>query len=96
MTDDSMDRDDLKERVLALLGYSEEVWGVDRESVEEVAFMEQGWVDSIQIVGVLIDIEDQLGVVLTTEDTERDEIRTVGGLLGIIEARAADNEARPN
>ena len=87
-----MSRPPIRDEVLRILGYSETEWGVPISEVDAVAYMEQGWVDSVHMVGVLIDIEEIFGVELTPEDTEADAMRTVGGLISAVERHLSLNE----
>lgn len=76
-----------KRQILDLLGFTPQAWGVSMDEVDRVAYMEEGIIDSLQMVGLIIDLEECFNIQLTAEDTESDRFRTVGGLVSIVDER---------
>jgi acyl carrier protein len=50
-------------------------------------FLEEGHIDSFGLNDFIMEIEDQFNVALSSEDTQSEEFRSVGGLVEIIENR---------
>ena len=60
------------------------------DAVDGIFYMDAGHIDSLQIIGFIIDVEDEFGIVLSSDDTESDEFRTLGGLSQIVARKVAE------
>jgi acyl carrier protein len=52
-------------------------------------YLDAGLIDSLGIVLMVSELEDKLGVALSSEDMQSYEFQTVGGLIGIFERLTA-------
>jgi acyl carrier protein len=52
-------------------------------------YLDSGDIDSFEIVHFIIDIEENFNISIDADDTESDEFRYIGGLIGIIEKKYA-------
>ena len=50
-------------------------------------FLETGHIDSFTLNEFIIEIEDQFDIVLSPDDTQSEEFRSIGGLIEIIKNR---------
>ena len=48
-------------------------------------YLDEGHVDSINMIQFILEIEEQFGIELTPEDTASEKFRTVDGLIQIVE-----------
>lgn len=59
-----------------------------KDAIMNYNFLANGHIDSFGIMNFIMALEDEFGVALEPKDTESDEFRTVGGLVGIISKKA--------
>lgn len=79
----------IRSRLLDLLAFDPQVWGVTEDAADNVLYMDAGHVDSLHIIGFIIDVEDEFEIVLSSDETESDEFRTLGGLTAIVSRKLA-------
>ena len=79
----------IRSRLLELMTFDSQAWGVPIEAADGIFYMDAGHVDSLQIIGLIIDVEDEFDIILSSEDTESDEFRTLGGLSQIVARKVA-------
>lgn len=54
-------------------------------NVDEINFVDDGYMDSLGLVQFVAEIEDEFEIEFTEEEMETDEFRTVGTLIKMIE-----------
>ena len=80
-------KDSVREYVLAAVGRKAKLPAdVD---VETFNYIDSGYVDSIEIIKFVVDIEAKFNVEISDADLESPEFRTVGGLVAIINRKVA-------
>lgn len=76
---------DVRERVLAFFAAR----GLASDG-DDVAYLDEGLLDSMGIVMMISEFEEEFGIRFTPDDLQSEEFATVGGLIQTIErARAA-------
>ena len=86
-----MDRQEIRKKLVGMLAIVDEELA-KRDDIGEDAEIRDGLgLDSLQVVELLFEIEEELGVKI--EDEEAQQLRTVGSLLDIIEAKFQGNGA---
>lgn len=58
--------------------------GIDIDSFN---YVESGYVDSLGLIQFIATIEDEFGIEFTDEDLQNPKLKTIGGLIEIIQAR---------
>jgi acyl carrier protein len=80
-------KDSVREYVLAAVGRKAKLPAdVD---VETFNYIDSGYVDSIEIIKFVVDIEAKFNVEISDADLGSPEFRTVGGLVAIINRKMA-------
>ncbi len=75
-------RDEIVEYIVTLL---EKKRPIDRDIVvEELRYIEKGYVDSLGLMKFIVQIEDRFGIEILEDDMVSEEFSTVGGLVKII------------
>ncbi len=75
-------RDEVLEYIVTLL---EKKKPIDRDIVvEELRYIEKGYVDSLGLMKFIVQIEDRFGIEILEDDMVSEEFSTVGGLVKII------------
>ena len=59
-------------------------------NVDEINFVDDGYMDSLGLVQFVAEIEDEFEIEFTEEEMETDEFRTVGTLIKMIENKIQD------
>jgi acyl carrier protein len=85
-----MDRQQLRETLLDVL--EQETWERPTNLADEVKIRDGLKLDSVDLLGVTLRVENQLGISLDARDFEK--IVTVGDLLSAIEAKLAAADKR--
>ncbi|MBI4677661.1 MAG: acyl carrier protein [Elusimicrobia bacterium] len=80
--------DDVKRKVFAYLETQRPLPGADETEKLRYDYLDTGFVDSVQVVELVMQLEDDLGVRLEPEHLQSEEFRTVGGLIQIIQRLA--------
>ena len=80
-----MDREELKKKLQDMLAVVDEDVAKSVQITDETEIREGLGLDSLQIVELLFEIEEQLEVKI--EDEEAQRLRTVGNLLDVIEQK---------
>ena len=78
-----MDRNQVLEKVLDFFRQK----GIEVENiqqVEKVRYLDQGWLDSFDLVDFLTYLEQEFNVELPPEDLQTDSFRTIGGVVETI------------
>jgi acyl carrier protein len=73
--------------IISLLEKHGFVPGNDEEEKRNYRFLETGHIDSFKLNEFIMEIEDQFDIVLSPDDTESEEFRSIGGLIEIIKKR---------
>lgn len=80
-------KDTVREHVLAAIGRKAKLpAAVD---IETFNYIDSGYVDSIEIIKFVVDIEAAFNVEISEADLESPEFRTVGGLISMIGGKIA-------
>jgi len=83
-------KDSVREFVLASIGRKAKLpTDVD---IETFNYIDSGYVDSIEIIKLVVDIEAAFNVEVSEADIESPEFRTVGGLVSIINKKVGAKE----
>jgi len=78
-------KDAVREYVLAAIGRKAKLpTAVD---IETFNYIDSGYVDSIEIIKFVVDIEAKFNIEITDADLESPEFRTVGGLISMISGK---------
>ena len=78
-----MDREQILEKVLDFFRQK----GIEvsqTQDVEKVRYLDQGWVDSFDLIDFISYLEQEFGIELTPEELSTDNFRTIGGIVKII------------
>jgi acyl carrier protein len=78
-----MDRKQILEKVLDFFRQK----GIELKNIQEVEnirYLEQGWLDSFDLIDFLTYIEQEFNIELSPEDLQRDSFRTIGGVVETI------------
>jgi acyl carrier protein len=73
--------------IISLLEKHSSVPGQDAKEKRAYRFLETGHIDSFKLNEFIMEIEDQFDIVLSPDDTQSDEFRSIGGLIEIIKNR---------
>jgi acyl carrier protein len=85
-----MDRQQLRETLLDVL--EQETWERPANLTDDVKIREGLKLDSVDLLSVMLRVETQLGINLTSGDFEK--VVTVGDLLNVIQSKLAVGPAR--
>jgi acyl carrier protein len=58
--------------------------------IDRFNFVDTGYVDSIEMIKFVLEIETEFGIEITAADMELADFRTIGGLASIIESKLND------
>tara|TARA_B110000495_G_C22401860_1_gene256657 strand:+ start:94 stop:354 length:261 start_codon:yes stop_codon:yes gene_type:complete len=70
--------------IISLLEKHGSVPGKDEKEKQAYRFLETGHIDSFKLNEFIMEIEDQFDIVLSPEDTQSEEFRSISGLIEII------------
>jgi acyl carrier protein len=73
--------------IISLLEKHGPVPGEDEKEKQAYRFLETGHIDSFKLNEFIMEIEDHFDIVLSPEDTQSEEFRSIGGLIEIIKNR---------
>lgn len=73
--------------IISLLEKHGSVPGEDEKEKRAYRFLETGHIDSFKLNEFIMEIEDHFAIVLSPEDTQSEEFRSIGGLIEIIKNR---------
>lgn len=76
--------------VLDYLGANKPIPGANPEEKLGYDYLDAGHIDSFEIMQMILSMEERFAIRFSEEDLQSEEIRTIGGLAGIIERRAAE------
>ena len=79
--------EDIFNFIVSLLERHGPVSGKDEMEKLAYRFLETGHIDSFTLNEFIIEIEDQFDIVLSPDDTQSEEFRSIGGLIEIIKNR---------
>ena len=79
--------EDIFNFIVSLLEKHGPVSGKDEMEKLTYRFLETGHIDSFTLNEFIIEIEDQFDIVLSPDDTQSEEFRSIGGLIEIIKNR---------
>ncbi len=85
-----MERHELRETLLDVL--EQETWERPANLADHVKIREQLKLDSVDLLSVMLRVETQLGISLSSRDFE--QVVTVGDLLDVIQSKLADGPKR--
>jgi len=83
-----MDRQEIKEKLEGMLAIVNGELAQRDDIGEDTSLRDGLGLDSLQVVELLFEIEEQLGAKI--EDEEAQQLRTVGDLLGVIQKKLGD------
>lgn len=72
--------------IISLLEKHGSVPGENDNEKMAYRFLETGHIDSFGLNDFIMEIEDEFNIVLTPEDAQTEEFRSIGGLIGVIES----------
>ncbi len=78
-----MDRNLIKEKVLSFFRQK----GLeipDSKEVEKVRYLDEGWVDSFDVIDFLTYLETEFNISFQPEELQTDSFRTIGGVIDTI------------
>ena len=78
--------EDIYDVVLTLLEKRGTVPGDSEQDKLNYRYLDAGHVDSLGLHQFILEIEDQFGFTLSSDESQSDDFRTLGGLIRIIEA----------
>ena len=78
-----MDREQILEKVLDFF-HQKGIEVSQTQDVEKVRYLDQGWVDSFDLIDFISYLEQEFGIELTPEELSTDNFRTIGGIVKII------------
>ncbi len=82
------------EMVSILVGYLERKKPIhDLDAVQELDYMQAGYVDSLGFMKFLLYVEEQFGVEFEDDEIASGAFRTISGLVGLIEKKRGGNTA---
>ena len=73
--------------ILDLLEKRGPIPGESYQEKREYCYLDAGHVDSINMIQFILEIEEQFGIELKPEDIASQKLRTVGGLIEIVEQK---------
>ncbi len=76
---------DVKDKVLAFFRPKIKPSGKDENEFLNIEYMDEGIIDSMEIVTMIVEFEKTFGIHFSAEDMQSREFRNIGGLIGIIE-----------
>lgn len=76
---------EVKSKVIELISARGPIPGMTEDEKLGYMYLDEGLVDSIGVVELVMEIESALGVRLEPEHMQSEEFRTIGGLIRIIE-----------
>ena len=79
--------DEIFNFVVTLLEKKAPVPGSSLVEKQEYKYLEAGHIDSFALTGFIFAIEDRFDIVLSAEDTQSEDFRSVGGVVKIIERK---------
>ncbi len=81
------------EMVSILVGYLERKKPIhDLDGVQELDYMQAGYVDSLGFMKFLLFVEDRFDVEFDDEEIGSDAFRTLGGLVGLIKNKQDEKQ----
>ena len=75
---------DIYNFVVEYLERSSPVPGDTVEAIKAYRYLDAGHINSFALFPFIMELEDQFGVSFSAEDTQSDEFRTVGGVVGMV------------
>ena len=73
--------------IISLLEKHGPVPGKDDKEKLAYRFLETGHIDSFTLNEFIMEIEDQFDIILSPDDTQSEEFRSIGGLIEVIKNR---------
>ncbi len=73
--------------IVSLLEKHGSVPGQDEKEKCAYRFLETGHIDSFKLNDFIMEIEDQFDIILSPDETQSEEFRSIGGLIEIIKNR---------
>jgi acyl carrier protein len=78
-----MDKNQILEKVLDF--FRQKGVNIDEEpDLESVRYLDQGWLDSFDLIDFITYLESEFEVEIPPEELQKDEFRTIGGVIGVI------------
>ena len=75
------------EVIVSLLEKRGPLQGNSDQEINNYRYLDVGHVDSLNIMQFVLEIEESFDISLSTEDTQSDEFRTVGGVITLVERK---------
>ena len=73
--------------IVSLLEKRGPLQGNSDQEIRDYRYLDAGHVDSLNIMQFILEIEECFGILLSAEDTQSDEFRTVGGIIALVERK---------
>jgi acyl carrier protein len=64
----------------------------DEQAVLGYRYLDEGLIDSLGIVMMISQFEDELGIAFSPEDMQSYEFQTIGGVVGIVERLVSEKK----
>jgi D-alanine--poly(phosphoribitol) ligase subunit 2 len=78
-----MDKNEILEKILDF--FRQKGIDVDKESdLENVRYLDRGWLDSFDLIDFITYLESEFEVEIPPEELQKDEFRTIGGVVNVI------------
>ncbi|NQU57230.1 MAG: hypothetical protein HQ513_08340 [Rhodospirillales bacterium] len=84
-----MNKDEIIKKVIAILERDDPLPKGTLEVKLAYRYLDAGHIDSFAIMNFIVELEAAFDIALSSEDTQSDEFRTVGGIVTIIMERVA-------
>ncbi len=59
----------------------------DGVHVDEINFIEEGYMDSLKLIQFVVELEDEFGIEFSEKEMDSSEFRKVGSLIALIEEK---------
>jgi acyl carrier protein len=81
---------DLEREVIELIEKRGQFPVSRKKDILACRYLDLGLVDSIELIGFIIEIEDRFNISFEAEETESDEFRYTAGLIGMIQRKTSN------
>jgi acyl carrier protein len=85
-------RNDVRQSVLAVMRARGEIPGGTEEEQLAYWYLDEGLVDSMGFVELVLELEERFGIRFAPDDMQAAEFRTVGGVIGTVERLVAEED----
>lgn len=82
---------EIYDEIVSLIEKRGHVPGSSEQEICNYRYLDEGHVDSFNIMSLILEIEDRFGISFSAEDTQSDEFRTIGGIIKLIQRKLKPN-----